>query len=192
MRRRDVRSGWARTSWARQPPSQRGFQRAPLVRHEPGGPPAALPIFAAGSAALGAAVGRVLDDLSPAGASRLSLPVGGGCGVEALALGSRSEPGAAPGLCGLRRRAASWSRLRSWVRAPARKPRRKAGDPGVTLSTRTGPKSEAPPGHPLAKLSQCVDLGEEVILQTTQGRDPGSKVLHRQHVAYPEDRSCMR
>ena len=91
-----------RTFWARHPPPAERAPACPSIGHELVGP-AALPTFAAGSAALGAAVGRALGNLVPAGASWLFLPVRGGGGMEAPPfVGHRCAPGAAPGLCGLR------------------------------------------------------------------------------------------
>ena len=162
------------------------------------GGPAGLATFAAGSAVLGAVIGCVLGDFATAGAPWLSLPVGGGGGMEApLLVGRRSASGAAPGLCGLRRPLGDAGRHLEPLALLGQGARTLAQEEGrwswrhFVGECRAG-RSEALPVQPRAQLSQRVDLGEGTVLQKVQGRDPGSKVLHQLHSAYPDGGSCMR
>ena len=71
-------------------------------------------------------------------------------------------------------------------------PMTKAGDPGTALSVSAGPKSEAAPGHPRPRLSQCRDSGRDTILHNAHGLDPGSNTPHQEHSANMRVGSCLR
>ena len=117
------------------------------------------------------------------------MPVGGRRGVEKPPLlGVRYAPATTPGLCGLRRPLRIAGDLLEPLvllrQGAGQLAHKEGGDPGRALSVSAGPKSVAAPEHPRAQLSQRVDLGDEIILQTAQGRDPGSKALYQLHSGY--------
>ena len=71
-------------------------------------------------------------------------------------------------------------------------PMTNAGDPGTALSVSAGPKSEAAPGHPRARLSQCCDSGRDTMLHSVHVFAPGANTPHQAHSEYMRVASCMR